>query len=177
LVIHVNAINNFEGQDFTETLVNLVIKNAPPNTTITVTVNVVFSVRVNPFYEVTMPVLVSVTTDNYGEGVGHVVKSIDCVNTFAREYLGEGYETAMATESIGIESVKPSWNIRGDIDGDGRVTSADATLLAQWLVDNTSRDICVVAASLTGNEKPSVADLLYLARWLVGLEGNANGER
>jgi len=56
--------------------------------------------------------------------------------------------------------------ILGDIDGDGRVTSADATLLARWLLRQYVT-IDYEAADLTGNGV-ELSSLSLLARWLVG---------
>jgi len=56
--------------------------------------------------------------------------------------------------------------MRGDADGDGRVTSADATLLARWLIDSTTV-IDLDAADLTG-KGVGLFTLSLLARWLVG---------
>ena len=57
----------------------------------------------------------------------------------------------------------------GDMDGDGRITSADATLLARWLAGHDV-EINLRAANITcsDNELPTVQDLTRLVRALVG---------
>ena len=61
----------------------------------------------------------------------------------------------------------------GAVTGNGRVTSADATLLARWLVlrgdDNqTVADFCQLAADINGDGEVTPDDLILLAQWLVG---------
>jgi uncharacterized repeat protein (TIGR02543 family) len=64
----------------------------------------------------------------------------------------------------------------GDMDGDGRITSADATVIAKWLVtdpEHRDPDFCQLTADISGTGYVSIADVILLARWLVGL--NVNG--
>jgi len=71
----------------------------------------------------------------------------------------------------------PADFILGDVTGTGKVTSADATALARWLVappevqqqmidDET---FCKLAADINGDGVVDVADLTMLVRKLVGL--------
>jgi|GEM_PF-1285847 len=59
----------------------------------------------------------------------------------------------------------------GDLDGDGRVTSADATALARWLAGHNV-EIALCASNITCKPgtlpDPYIADLTRLSRWLVG---------
>jgi len=57
--------------------------------------------------------------------------------------------------------------ILGDINGDGRVTSLDATWLARHLIDNNIK-ICAYAADFYGDGNIGVGHVTLLARWLVG---------
>jgi len=59
--------------------------------------------------------------------------------------------------------------IVGDLDGDGQVTSADATLLARWLAGHnvTIHDMRTANITCTPGT-PTITDLIRLARWLVG---------
>ena len=65
----------------------------------------------------------------------------------------------------------------GDIDGDGRITSADATALARHLI-NPNFEICLYAADFFGDGILTPYHVTLLARLLVGLDvalGNNNG--
>jgi hypothetical protein len=64
--------------------------------------------------------------------------------------------------------ISPHELIVGDIDGDRRVTSADATMIARYLVGQTN-SICRHSADINADGKVDIADLILLARWLVGL--------
>jgi len=56
--------------------------------------------------------------------------------------------------------------------GDGRVTSADATMIARYIVgqfDNTDvLPICRIAADINGDGIVDVSDITLLSRWLAG---------
>ncbi|MCL2578320.1 MAG: InlB B-repeat-containing protein, partial [Defluviitaleaceae bacterium] len=56
----------------------------------------------------------------------------------------------------------------GDADGDGRVTSADVTRLAMYLIGHNV-DICLLSADIGGRGYLSIADVTLFAKWLVGL--------
>jgi len=56
----------------------------------------------------------------------------------------------------------------GDINGDGRVTSADATFLARYIVGQDVYLLCRYAADLNGDGNVCIADLILLSRWLAG---------
>lgn len=62
---------------------------------------------------------------------------------------------------------RPPGTILGDSDSDGRVTSADATLIAKYIAKQDV-DICLYAADLNGDGKVDIYDLILLSRWLVG---------
>jgi len=55
----------------------------------------------------------------------------------------------------------------GDTGRTGRVTSADATRIARYLLDNNT-EICVLAADLNGDGTVDLSDLILLVRWLSG---------
>jgi len=55
----------------------------------------------------------------------------------------------------------------GDVDGDGRITSADATRLAMHLIDQNV-SICLLSADISGRGYVSINDVTLFARWLVG---------
>ena len=60
----------------------------------------------------------------------------------------------------------------GDITVDGRITSADATLIARYLAGNFNQSgntqMCRVAADINGDGIIDSRDLILLARWLMG---------
>jgi len=62
----------------------------------------------------------------------------------------------------------------GDTDGDGRITSADATAIAHMLLNNgkivlnENSPANLLAADLNGDGYITLADVTLLARWLVG---------
>jgi len=64
--------------------------------------------------------------------------------------------------------------ILGDVDGDGRITSADATLLARYLAGHFDHmdepPLCLTAADINGDGDIGTAVLVKLVRMLVGLE-------
>jgi len=76
--------------------------------------------------------------------------------------------------------------ILGDVDGDNRVTSADATLLARFVTMTDEMrliyfpDFCTFAADINGDGAVNSEDVVLLARWLAGhqvqhlLNGNNN---
>jgi hypothetical protein len=57
-------------------------------------------------------------------------------------------------------------------DGDGRITSADATVIARFIVGHFDHleelPICLLAADINGDGYVDINDLILLARWLVG---------
>jgi len=55
----------------------------------------------------------------------------------------------------------------GDTIGSGRVTSADATMIARHIT-GSNVDICLLAADLNGDGYVDVSDIILLARWLAG---------
>jgi hypothetical protein len=57
--------------------------------------------------------------------------------------------------------------VLGDINDDGRITSADATLLAMYVTHNEIT-ICPLAADIDGDGFVTIADVILLARWLIG---------
>lgn len=60
----------------------------------------------------------------------------------------------------------------GDLNGDRRVTSADASMLARYLAGQFDHledsPICLIAADIDGNGVIDPRDLTLLIRWLVG---------
>jgi len=72
--------------------------------------------------------------------------------------------------TAGWASAPPDF-ILGDVNGDGLVTSADATALARYLMGSNDGNFCRFAADITGtgSETPvTPEDLVLIARWLVG---------
>jgi len=59
--------------------------------------------------------------------------------------------------------------IIGDLNGDGRITSADATLLASYLVNGSTKIVLEAAKITCNNDEISLADLILLRRILVGI--------
>jgi len=73
----------------------------------------------------------------------------------------------MTNEAVGVQS---SFVI-GDVNGDGQVTSADATMLARWLAgDNITIDLRAahIQCREDYNNDPTLDDLIVLAKALVG---------
>jgi len=62
----------------------------------------------------------------------------------------------------------------GDTNRNGRVTSADATAIARWLIsspeERENMNFCSFAADITGTGYVTIDDIVLLARWLVGHE-------
>lgn len=65
--------------------------------------------------------------------------------------------------------VTPNDFILGDTNGDGRVTSADASRIARWIIEPSSVEICLLSADINGDGEVNITDVIMLARWLVGL--------
>jgi hypothetical protein len=61
----------------------------------------------------------------------------------------------------------PANFILGNVYGDDRITSADATMIARYLVGQEV-DICLFSADINGDGEVTIADIILLARWLVG---------
>jgi uncharacterized repeat protein (TIGR02543 family) len=55
----------------------------------------------------------------------------------------------------------------GDAGRDGRITSADATLIARHIVGHDVQ-ICILASDIDGDGEVTIADIILLARGLVG---------
>ncbi|MCL2576481.1 MAG: family 43 glycosylhydrolase [Defluviitaleaceae bacterium] len=64
--------------------------------------------------------------------------------------------------------VTPHDFVLGNVNHDGRITSADATAIARYLAEHNVEDICLLAADLNGDGDVCIADVILLARWLVG---------
>jgi len=56
----------------------------------------------------------------------------------------------------------------GSVFGNGRVTSADATAIARWIIGQEVADFCHLASDMDGDGEITLTDLTLLARWLVG---------
>ena len=56
----------------------------------------------------------------------------------------------------------------GDADGDGHVTSADATNIATYVAGHNIINFCPLAADLDGDGEVTINDVVLLARWLIG---------
>jgi uncharacterized repeat protein (TIGR02543 family) len=69
----------------------------------------------------------------------------------------------------------------GDVDGDGQVTSSDATRIARLLVEsdeivivlNENSEQYLLSADINGDGYITLADLTLFARWLVGHDVNS----
>lgn len=80
---------------------------------------------------------------------------------------GHQYEGGVCTSCGEID---PDAVIKGDLDGDGEVTAADAVLLARYLADLIELDEKQMkAADIDGDEEITSADSVILARFLAGL--------
>ncbi|MCL2578206.1 MAG: dockerin type I repeat-containing protein [Defluviitaleaceae bacterium] len=83
-----------------------------------------------------------------------------------QNFIDSLYEKGILTDTPAL--------IRGDVDGDGRITSSDATMLAKWLAGHFDHmdepPICLEAADVNGDGKVDSADLIMLSRLLVGHE-------
>ena len=74
---------------------------------------------------------------------------------------------------INCEEVDPDALIKGDLDGDGEVTAADAVLLARYLADLIELDEKQrKAADIDNDGEITSADSVILARFLAGLIDN-----
>jgi len=82
----------------------------------------------------------------------------------------DGEQLDIALRNNGGIRVRTSF-LRGDIDGDGRLTSADGTALARYLIGHIVTIDREAAAAITGGTSPSLTDLITLRRWLVGNGG------
>ena len=58
----------------------------------------------------------------------------------------------------------------GSTFNDGRVTSADATAIARWIIGHSVEGFCHLAADMDGDGEVTLADLTMIARWLVGFD-------
>lgn len=56
----------------------------------------------------------------------------------------------------------------GSTNDNRRITSADATRIARWLVGSYVADFCILAADIDGDGEVTIVDVTLLARWLVG---------
>ena len=92
--------------------------------------------------------------------------------TFENAYDGEEVPRNMNRDALDIQIRNGAVRVQpvriGDVDGDGRVTSFDASLLARWLIGQNV-DIDLRAANVTCSDgEPTAADLTHLVGVLVG---------
>jgi|GEM_PF-6871246 len=185
VTVHTLNVISTTSSAFTSTVVTVNITGAPANSTFKVQTIINFTVRVNPFVEVKMPVVVSVTTDENGNGQGYVTLTEEMIADFACESLGVdnveviGSTGADLEDGVGVNRISRG---KGDLDvtTPGRITSSDATMLATWLLyqgeintasrkDMIMKGFCLDAANLVGGEEITIADLIFLQQWLVGV--------
>ena len=97
-------------------------------------------------------------------------------NNPATQWHDEQTVTADTTLHAHWTPTPPNFVI-GDVNRDGFVTSADATLLARHIAkhgtlpaSHTAQDIdiCLLSADLNGNGSVTINDLIALAKWLIG---------
>lgn len=97
------------------------------------------------------------------------------VNDATTRHRDDFIVTGDVTLIAAWEPIPDPENFRvGSVGGTGRVTSADATMIARWLITpeadraSTFPDFCSLAADLDGDGEVTADDLVLLARWLVG---------
>jgi hypothetical protein len=79
------------------------------------------------------------------------------------------HSAANATETLYARWQPVSENfMTGDVIGNGNITSADATMLARFLIGEDIPGFCEIAADINGDGEVTIADVVLLARWLVG---------
>ena len=116
------------------------------------------------------------------------IKNPDCVIYDDKETISNGYDsekgecyftgtiygyensTAQAyAEKYGrIFKIINDENVKGDLNGDGTVSSADAVLMNEFLTNSgTSQDILTAVADMNGDGVINVFDLIILKRYLL----------
>ena len=209
MVVEVGAEN---APGFSGTSVTISVSNAAPNVMVVVEtyIGVDITAPDGTTYTVYVPVSVSIRTDSGGNGeytifIPFYDEYFDpaCIwSTFISSPYGANHSTADASDftnggfngSIGNpdtaqDGLTAGLNGRfllGDTNGDGVVTSADATLLARWLMagnngtpvngngTNAAQEILIPSgyrlanAEMRNSGLPTVDDLTLLAQWLVG---------
>ncbi|MCL2577000.1 MAG: S8 family serine peptidase [Defluviitaleaceae bacterium] len=98
-------------------------------------------------------------------GIGTVTATSPGFLSSYIDVTADDYINNLAIISLHLVEDKPF--ILGDANGDGRVTSADATTIAKHLAGHDV-DICLLAADINGDGEVDIEDLILLARMLVG---------
>ncbi|MCL2223937.1 MAG: InlB B-repeat-containing protein [Defluviitaleaceae bacterium] len=177
MTVRVTVVNEFDNTfAFIGSTVTVEVENAPTNTIVQIETSVGFAIRRNPTGSVNFPVNVPVRTNADGAGSESVFISLDQI--LGRYEYETGYTPTGSDGSNGQISVPTLGDdiLIGDVDGDDRVTSADATRLARWVTTPEHlraahpllQNFCVLAADISGNGNPSPFDVILLARWLAG---------
>ncbi|MCL2577940.1 MAG: hypothetical protein FWE27_07820 [Defluviitaleaceae bacterium] len=97
-------------------------------------------------------------------------------NKFLRDgdlITGDMTVTAVWVTVASLNENRENQFLLGDANDDGRLTSADATAIAKWLIapdDLKDPNFCEFSADITGKGYVTVEDITMLARLLVGLD-------
>jgi len=179
--VNVSVFNKILNNIFTNTTVTVNVKGAPSNSTLIIQTLVKFSVKVNPYTTIEIPLNVLVRTDADGNGVGEAILDDETVKAFAQT-LGMDVEYVLgstgASAEDGLRGVRHSRNMLGDAYGRNSVTSLSATDIARRIQLDavsdadlieimTENGFCEVAADLNMDGEITLDDVLLLARWLV----------
>jgi len=198
MIVRVDVVNEFDSEmKFTGTRVIVSVEKAPINTTLNIETTISFTVSrpmssmMVPFNDsgntIMIPVSVPVTTNSNGVGTGAAFLTRNWVNGIlhdkgvlnANESPDDVELSTNTHEGVDAEDLD---FIRGDLNGDGQLTSADATMLARWLIATSEeeraseyfKNFNELAADINMDGKVDLNDLTYLSRWLVGLSHAPN---
>ncbi len=75
-------------------------------------------------------------------------------------------DSAAAVSAVSVKSAKAQ--IRGDIDGNGKINVFDLIQMRKIFVDLTADNSAISGADIDGNGKIAINDLVMLAGYVVG---------
>ena len=93
--------------------------------------------------------------------------------TFKACYSGEKAmtESGRYTCEIADVTTEPTGVLRGDINGDGKVTMADLVYFSRYFAGWAGYTVDSKAADVNNDSKVTMADIVYLARYFAGWKG------
>lgn len=88
--------------------------------------------------------------------------------------VGTGTVTVASRDDVATAAVEivdsAGWDLPGDVDGDGQVTSLDATLTQRYITGLDPPGVDVDCADLTGDGAVTPADVTAIHQAIVGID-------
>ncbi|MCL2576459.1 MAG: fibronectin type III domain-containing protein [Defluviitaleaceae bacterium] len=171
--LSVDVEDNYEGANFTGATVTIEVTGALPNDLLEIKIPVSFTVYVGSGDEdITVDAVIRMRTNNLGKGSNSLVVKLEDILAGTAATGSDGFNGIINTPTVNLVE----GFVLGSVTQSGRVTSADATALARWLIADPadrsaleeSLNFCKYAADMDATNKVVLQDLTTLQRWLVG---------